>query len=223
VSSGSTIWGVFSAAIGLLLFGSGVYFMRFSAICAPDESHIECARSWLGTVGPIIAMCALLIGIWQLAITRDSSERQIRAYAGFHEGGIELVNAGSALRVTVVFRNAGRSPARSFTTWVKVRVLPKEDPSAFLPRDASEARGSSSVLQSDGSVNVKVTFEIPARELAEVRSGLRKVFVWGGADYSDVFDVPRFSRFYDVNSPSETFDGSGQWELQPASRGYESN
>jgi len=218
----SVFWGLVGIVAGLLILGGGFYFLRLGLAPSAGPNLVEFGKFSLAVAAPIIALCALTVSIWQLTVSRDSSERQIRAYVGFFEGGMRLGNGGAAIEVQAKLKNFGNSPASDFTTWIVARVLPKDDLSVFGPRDPSLGKGATSILYPDGVVEMGTTFQISPQDLAEVRAGSKKIFVWGGATYKDVFGNDRFSNFYDVNS-NERGVNSGLWGFQPAKRGYEAN
>lgn len=224
MSFGSSIWGAVAALAVLLLFGSSIYFLRFSAVCAADESHIECIRSWLGAVGPIIAMFALLIGFWQFSVNRDSSERQTRAYVGVTGGQIRLVNlspgAGQGVTVEIKLTNSGKTPAYNFRTWYPRFVVDAIGSAPFSEPPAPILSKQSSILFAGGDVVLLFTAPVSAQDFAEIRSGKKAIFVWGAASYEDTFGVKRTLLFFDRNG-DESFIGSGLWPLQPSPPGYQ--
>ena len=68
------------AIVGLAVFGLGIYFTNFSTLCAPGETAVICLRSWIAAIGPIVAILALIIALSQFWLSRDSAQRQLRAY-----------------------------------------------------------------------------------------------------------------------------------------------
>ena len=214
------------AISGLVLFAIGIYFMRFPNMCDADESHIVCLRSWLAAVGPIIASVALLVAFWQFYLSRDTSQRQLRAYVGVADGSIQLVNltdvGGQGISAYVRIRNNGRTPAYEFTTWFAQPVVAEANTPPFGPPLPFEERTSSSILFSDSDAHISRATPITAEDLAAIRDGSKKVFVWGGVDYADAFGRKRTMRFHDVNGV-ELGAGSGRWQLMPHRKGYQAD
>jgi hypothetical protein len=62
-------------------------------------------------------------------------------------------------------------------------------------------------------------------ELAEIRAGTKAFFVWGGADYTDIFGERRFFIFKMKMSGHEHLSREGRpvWPLKPHPLGYEAN
>ena len=215
------------AIAGLCIFGLGVFYLRAHSFCAAGEDPVICFRSWLSAVGPLVAAIAVLVALLQLSLARDTSQRQIRAYIGIQDASIQLVNIGpvpgpQGLKVFIKFKNSGSSSANKFTTFVSVRILAEGDPTIFAERDPALPRGSSSIVFKDGDANSDTIIAVSPQELIDIRQGSKRIYVWGSAEYEDVFGTKRFFKFFDANSP-ELHLNSGTWGLQPHSKGYEAN
>jgi hypothetical protein len=61
---------------------------------------------------------------------------------------------------------------------------------------------------------------VSEQDLTGIRNETRKIFVWGGADYIDIFGKKRFFRFFLQNG--NEMPGKG-WDLVPADKRHEAN
>jgi hypothetical protein len=222
MSKVSSLTGVVLAIVGLALFGFGIYYIKFSTFCGPGEPAIVCLRSWVGVIGPIVAVFALILAISQYSFSRDSAQRQVRAYVGVLDGSFQVVNlteGGQGIRVHVRLKNSGKSPAYEFTTWIAAPVIAGPSEELFAPRQSGP--GSSSILFADGEVNLSATAPITPEQIQSVKAGTSRIFAWGGADYRDAFGVVRTLKFHDINARDETVPGV--WALQPHRKGYQAD
>jgi hypothetical protein len=189
-----------------------------------SEPTIICVRAWIGAIGPIIAVFALLVALSQFYLSRESAQRQMRAYMGVADGSFRLVNlreGGQGIQVQVRLRNSGKSPAYDFTTWIAAPLIAGASDDPFgSPLPLSE-RTSSSVVFADGDVHLARAAAITPEQIQAVRAGSSKIFAWGGADYRDAFGVLRTLRFYDINADDEA--GQGLWALKPHRKGYQAD
>jgi len=192
---------------------------RGGSLCGMNEPGAVCLRSWLGVVGPLVAVAALLVALRQFGLSRDTAERQLRAYIGVAKGSFRLVNVnggGVGVLVHVQLVNSGKTPAYDFTTWINPPIAADSDASPFGEPLPIENRTSTSIVFADGEVDLQRAWPLAPLDLDAVRAGTRKFFVSGGADYRDAFGVRRTLKFYDVSGD----EVNGVWPLKPHKRGY---
>ena len=166
--------------------------------------------------------------IWETAgvVTRDSAERQLRAYVFVTSGVIALANGDTGVIVTVDFENSGQTPGHDFTTWARVQVADAHaDP--FGPAPLPEQWPGPTVVPPRGRIQVSGSHPLTSDELQAIRGRSKAVFVWGGCDYKDTFGNPRQFIFRSaVTGPEMTGSSGGQawrgWTLRPHKAGYES-
>jgi hypothetical protein len=154
----------------------------------------------------------------------ETSERQLRAYVTLVGGQMRIVNLNTGslgVSIDIELRNSGQTPAYNFTTWVRPpQVLDKDAVPFGPPADVSERTGSSIV---GSAANVTINYTIPLTEQEAINSGSKRIFVWGGADYTDAFGVPRYFRFRSASGPPVGGPNWQGWSLQPHKLGYEAN
>ncbi|WP_398483601.1 hypothetical protein [Tardiphaga sp.] len=217
-----TAWAL--AAAGLVLFGAGIYFMRFTAVCGPNETGIECIRSWISAIGPLIAGAALLIAFAQYSLSEDTRNRQLRAYVTLIGGAIAPARVdGSAdvngFMVHAELKNSGVTPGYQFTTWIAQPVVMENDALPFAASTAREPAGRSIIAPATG-VFVRRFYAWKDREIEDVIAGKKAIFVWGGANYEDAFGQKRSFLFrLKVNGMYD--EANGTWGLKPHPLGYE--
>jgi hypothetical protein len=212
-------------ALGVVFLAVGIYLLKFSLLCGQGEPAAVCARSWIGAIGPIIAVAALFVALGQYSLSRDTAQKQIRAYVGVVDGAIQLVNLtteGQGISALLRLKNSGRSPAYQFTTWIAQPVIAEPNAEPFGEPLPLEDRTSASVMFSEADVQVSRATPISNTDLAALRNGTKKLFIWGGADYTDAFGVRRTLRFHDVNG-EELGQASGRWPVKPHRRGYQAD
>ena len=220
---GRTRVGAALTIFALAIFVVGIYLTDSSAVCAPGEPVIICFRSWVAAIGPIVAVVALLVALSQFSLSRDSAQRQLRAYVGVADGSFRLVNlteGGQGILVQVRLKNSGKSPAYDYTTWIAGPVIAGASDEPFGPPTPLSNR-STSVVFADGDTHLASAAPITAEQIQKVRAGTSKIFAWGGADYRDAFGTARTLRFYDINGRDEVAQGA--WALQPHQKGYQSD
>jgi hypothetical protein len=184
-----TMAAVAVAIAGLALFAVGIYFVKFSAICVPGESHLVCLRSWLSAVGPIIAGVALMVALAQFSLSRDTAQRQLRAYIGIHSMSSAVYpfeNGGFTYIAQAELRNFGQTPAYELTGQSNSTIdLPDATP--FDETQGPAKAAGLGVAFRDAGIHVKQWKHVSAEEFAALRDQKKRVFLWGVVKYKDAF------------------------------------
>jgi hypothetical protein len=132
----------------------------------------------------------------------DSTERQLRAYVfakevNFridrepdHMGAYGPVKAAPTnYGVSIILQNGGQTPTRHMVTNVNQRMFPDEMPADF---DFPDSAGRESGICGPGAVYFTGSIDIPAVDLEPMSGTDRHCYVWGWAEYNDVFErTPR--------------------------------
>lgn len=157
------------------------------------------------------------------------SERELRAYVSVVSGSIQVVNINNAppgpgFRVTIELKNSGQTPGYDFTTWIKPPEILDKDAMPFGPATPIEERSGRSIIGPGGSAHITWTLRATPQEILDVLAETKKIFVWGGADYRDIFYNRRFFIFRDTNAAfTQGINPGAVVALQPHSAGYEAN
>jgi hypothetical protein len=156
---------------------------------------------------------------------QDKGERQLRAYVSL-VGGVmahATVDNAAGYLVQIELKNGGATPGYAFTTWImppEVRDL-AEIPYG-PPRPESDRTGSSIVAPAT-SAWINGYYRWKPGELDAVRNRQRGIFIWGGANYTDAFGVPRKFIFrIMISGPESALNGTA-WGLTPHRLGYEAD
>jgi hypothetical protein len=163
----------------------------------------------------------------QIAISRDTEQRQLRAYISVANGHIELTrgqNGGGKIIAFVEIKNSGQTPAYEVKSWFKPpqildgTALPFDSPTPIKDRETSN------IIGSQVSNNITYAMQITKDELTALDGGTKKVFFWGGADYKDVFrKEDRFLYFRMISGNEGSGPGWSGWFLSPHRLGSDAN
>jgi len=155
--------------------------------------------------------------------TGAHGQRALRAYVSVVSGGIQVVNltqGGQGIAIHVELKNSGQTPGYDFTAWMKQpRILPATDTPFDQPTPVDQRAGTS-IIGPGGSTHINWTMAATPAELADIQAGTKRVFVWGGANYSDIFGKKRAFIFRDTNPDGVTAIVGSTWALKPHKVGY---
>ena len=155
------------------------------------RSSVEWAESqFYATIGEIAALvvtilvAALAVGAAFKAnrIARESAERQLRAYVTVE--AIQTHPGNDPMSYQLEWKNTGQTPAidvSTYTNW--------ESRTDALPDNFPYPKGSTNDAAALGPgqhVHAWPIF-IPGETIERVRRGILRLYVWGAAEYNDVF------------------------------------
>ena len=159
-------------------------------------------------LGIFIAACALGVAGYQVWTIKDNAQRQLRAYVFVSERFIKIDEATDALRVNILVKNFGLTPARDVTIapCVAIRDIP---PSSSLNDYLLDITISKSIITPGGDVRRRGPYfcddpppdpdatprNLTTDERAEIKSGKKAIYVYGEIRYKDVFDKDRWTRY----------------------------
>lgn len=178
----------------------------------------------LGTLA--IALFTIVLALATRELVEDAAqnaEKQLRAYVAIQGGSVVQANVdgGPGYRVLVEFKNSGQTPGYKFTTWMRPAEIRPIDTVPFgLPLPKEERNGSSIIGPGAGANQIRFGVWSPA-EIDEIRKGTKAIFIWGGADYTDIFGHDRHFIYRIAISGLE--DSGGGWALKPHKLGYDAN
>lgn len=145
-----------------------------------------------------------------LAHTRDTSEGELRAYVGIDllpdTTKIEISHQEQTVRVQVLIRNFGKTPA--FKIQVSSKIEIRETPIiGVLSEDYSPTSQSTVTLNPNQTIVVGEEAKetpIPADLAREIIDGTKAIYFTGRIDFRDVFKKPRW-----VDFAMYSHDGNG--------------
>ncbi|HEY7244154.1 MAG TPA: hypothetical protein VH678_09760 [Xanthobacteraceae bacterium] len=174
-------------------------------------------------IAAVVGLVALFQFLALLAAVRAisrSSRRQLRAYVSMGTASARLVNDPNGepiLEGYVKLKNFGSTPAFQYTSYAMIKVA-NVNAAPFDETSVSAGRG---LLGPGAETDLQVYWRVSDGDLAAIRAGAKRIFVWGEAHYADVYGKNRYFKFYNVNAPEE-LAGLG-WPLLAADKAAEAN
>lgn len=143
----------------------------------------------LATLGLVLFM-----GI-QIKDARRSSERQLRAYVNVEKA--EILNFGQGtVRLRVVVKNSGQTPAYKMQQWTAVVADDLPPTVEFTPPGQGRKPTHHSTLPPGAVYTVLQDYgPLTASHVKKIEDGKAAIWTWGDITYFDAFDRPRQSRF----------------------------
>lgn len=161
-----------------------------------------------------------------VAQAQSTAMQQLSAYVTLIGAAVELVNIrdhGLGFRISVTLRNSGQTPAYNFSTWIGVPLIDQPEALPFTEPLALAERNGTSITGPGADAHLVQVVAASEAQIAALRARTQKLFVWGGADYTDIFGRRRFFVFRCVNG-EEIVPPQGQgWALGPHRLGYETS
>jgi hypothetical protein len=134
-----------------------------------------------------------------VATTKDAMTRMMRAYLCFNFGAAKFQAQEKAFKfeVQVQLVNAGQTPGYKVGCRTHTDILPFPLPADFafplpdIPIGSESTIGHGQQLTITGIVDRFYSEE----EVAEIRSGSKRLYIFGTATYEDVYQVSRYTNF----------------------------
>jgi hypothetical protein len=167
-------------------------------------------------VGAFTGVLAIsTIGLWIATIltlrqSRDTAERQLRAYVFMQGAQVMIMNNNTAILATIAVKNFGQTPAYRVRSWAKVAVCaidvqPSDD---IAPPIVAE-----SVMGPGAEFHMQPAINATALQLQDTKNGTNKICVWGKLEYVDAFNVPQVFTYRGVNGHEAAGPGWAGWHL----------
>jgi hypothetical protein len=126
------------------------------------------------------------------AVVQKIMQTQMRAYVSVRIGTATYQDARNNFASTPVITNTGLSPAKKVTTWIKAAVLDTSLPPdyKFPGPDHLEMSENDATLspRQDFTISGIVKDRFDEEEVKAIMMGIpKRLFVWGGVTYEDVF------------------------------------
>ena len=173
----------------------------------------------------VIALVAATAALGFIAYNQYTTSRAVaRAYVGMDSAYVRytnLIEGGRGFTVHVKLKNFGQTPAYHLTSWLKPPVIRPSDAEPFGPAVPVAEREGRSMIGPRSEASLYWTIPVSNAQLAGIKRGRLKIFVWGGVDYSDAFGVDRHFIFRATNGSAALINNPGdQMALQPHKLGY---
>jgi hypothetical protein len=133
-----------------------------------------------------------------LRLTKETSERQLRAYICYKKGRFDALMVGKPLTCFLEFENCGATPAYELFAFGNCVVVPSIDGYDYPPPPAAVlADASRTTLGANNSTALLADSDGPltAETLADITAGKLSVVVYGAVEYLDAFRSRRETPF----------------------------
>ena len=174
----------------------------------------------IAAIASLAAFFQLLALLAAVRLMFRASRRQLRAYVSMSGGSVRAVddpNGEQLLEGYVKLKNFGSTPAYDYRSYAMIKVLNVNAP-PFEEASVAAGRG---LLGPGAETELSVFWRVSEGDMAAIRAGTKRIFVWGEAYYVDAFRKNRHFKFYNVNAVGE-LAGLG-WTLTPADKPAEAN
>jgi hypothetical protein len=180
----------------------------------PRNGYFSKPKNWVAllTLIAVSIYTAITILLWcnstkQVAVSRDTEIRQLRAYVFLSNVHIRVDDAkNNLLEIDLAVKNFGSTPASDYFFWTctALREFPLTSPLQIEPRDLKPL-GKSVLAPGDIRYihNPDVCDDpprrqgggIPAEERALLQSGKKAIYVYGTLHYKDAWNESRWTHF----------------------------
>lgn len=128
-------------------------------------------------------------------VTKDSAERQLRAYIDVRAGRVTAFHWGMKPKAEIKFLNSGQTPARNLTARLIIRIDPLPD--AFKIWLSGVPGSSKADLGAHVPTGMSVEYSetLSQEEFEGIKAGTHGLFVGGVIRYYDVFGKRHFTVF----------------------------
>jgi hypothetical protein len=194
-----------------------------------DEARTANATENLVWVTAVLAFFTFLLWVATYLLVRESkatAKKQLRAYLSGTNGKLVFL-PGHTFRTEVELRNSGPTPARGVRWAITGLIVPANQPPNFTDPEFSPGKHS---IAPNTHWTAGYEFIDPKPTEADIQAVLKDekwVYVWGHAEYTDIFRQPQTLKFRYRNAiKSVRFapDGTQQiehWWLYPEGEGNE--
>lgn len=161
-------------------------------------------QTWIIAVGTVLVLATFIVTIAanraafaMVKTAEKTAERQLRAYVSVEKAEMLFVEIGKPLQVKITFRNTGQTPARKFCLVTSVGY----DKPGLGPNNFSFEMpdGSPTITLGANSPLEKYIDGPKSLDKTEIHSVLKEemsIYVFGTAQYVDVFDKRRQTDFF---------------------------
>jgi hypothetical protein len=172
--------------------------------------------TWIAGFLAFMAFLQLVVFSRQANRLRDSVDESRKATATIRDNAVSELRAYVTVGPPVLpppalwtkgvilpgieIQNAGRTPAYELAAAFKINVVTGDfDPRPFLPLDPDEVLGTKSRgmigPRSEVRSGLPAGYQMNESELAEVRRGERRVYIYGTVRYRDAFKIERHTNY----------------------------
>jgi hypothetical protein len=177
----------------------------------------------------IIAVFTVVIGVFTICLfvdARDKGRRELRAYLGIGESGIQFLNDGH-LQGYIRIANTGQTPALGVTQAITAKIADVNHPPDFVIPDP--IWGNRSIAPgADWQFRIEVT-EVSDQDMRDISEYTKAMYIWGRATYLDIYGKSQKLDFryrslanITVRQPDGSIKLAG-WALHPLDGGNDAS
>ena len=181
---------------GVAILLLSVSTIAFSRTADPPEQSwwhklwFEPIATFTGAL--FIATAALIVtGLLQWRETRNVAKKQLRAYLGATPQDVRFIGKNH-LQTYVEVANTGNTPARNVHHWINIEIRDPTDNKTF-PRPNPGYGKRPIVPGAKWSIGLELI--VTDDQLLELNAGEKVLFVWGRAEYVDIFGANQWLDF----------------------------
>lgn len=157
---------------------------------------------------------------------RDTAKHQLRAYLSPADGTLKLIPGTTVLRAEVALRNSGHTPAHRVRYAITGALRPKDELGSF-PEPSLSTRKQPIAPNSHWTVGHEF-ISMNSGDLDDVLNDRKWVYVWGRAEYADIFGRTQTVSFRYRNvvrqlvfDPETQRNATAGWAFYPEDDGNE--
>ena len=167
-------------------------------------------------------------GLWYLTgrtlkHSRETSERQLRAYIGVINMDVTvypLEGAEFAFIARIEMKNFGQTPANDMSIWAEAVIAGPDAKPFDMTREPKRPAGGSIAFPT-ASLNVDKGWAISSADKEALFKREKFVFLWGSVRYTDLFGTDRYFRYRMQSTGQIAIGTTGTYAVAPLA--YESN
>jgi hypothetical protein len=152
-------------------------------------------------LGFLATAAAAAINAWQASVSRDTEERQLRAYVGVVPGAVENFGEPTKLVIRMSRKNYGATPAYEVgfsSTNVIISPLNAVLPDVATPCVSPNYSGLVTMFPGTElplTTNVVGADKISVNDINSVKIGAAALYFWGDVCYKDTFGKPHYTKY----------------------------
>ncbi|MBI2289885.1 MAG: hypothetical protein HYU73_06035 [Betaproteobacteria bacterium] len=158
-------------------------------------SSILISLFWKLITDPINVITAIIAGftIGLYRIGRDTARKELRAYLGIPDPGVQRIGVVNHFQVQVTITNSGRTPARDVQKWMRCSLVRARESISFDRENFDPAKRS---IAPDSKWNLRADFtDWTDEDLNETRHFRSAIYVWGEISYKDIYGASHTTEF----------------------------
>jgi hypothetical protein len=146
-----------------------------------------------------------------VTVTREMGQRELRAYVTVTDVQLLAFTVGERIRVKVVFKNTGATPAYECTLVTRIRIARFPAPETSFDYPTLAHNPAKVLIGPDAPFSQQSSppHALTQFEHDEVSSGRCALYFWGRLNYRDAFEADRWTTFRSMTGGNRGFRDGG--------------